>query len=281
MRRIIGVIVACCFLAACTANMGYQFADTLIEWKINDYVELNAEQSDRLAKEIDELHQWHAQTQLPQYRKQLISLRDKIETKTLSRDEMVAVEKQLLGFWHNVQVELGSRIELLSKLSTSQRQQLIGSLEEAQQERYNEWQEAQSENAILRQLDRIEDIEETLNSVMGELTKAQKTRLRKWVKASPDLDSLWLDYRADWLTQFESALVTDPMNRSRLSSLILTPEEQRTEAFKDALDQRRHLRNEFLWELYQSLTPEQRSKVVEQADEYIDLMTTLINDFSD
>lgn len=281
MLRLGGVIVATCFLVACTANIGYQFADTLIEWKINDYVELNDEQSDRLAKEIDELHLWHAQTQLPQYRKQLISLRHKIETKTLSRDDMVSVEKQLLGFWHNVQIELNSRAELLSQLSTNQRQQLISNLEEAQKKRYDEWQEPQNENAILRQLDRIEDIEDTLNSVMGELTPAQKTRLRKWVKASPDLDALWLSYRADWLTQFESALLADPIDRSRLSSLILTPEEQRTDAFKDALSQRRHLRNEFLWELYLSLTPKQRSKVVGKADEYIDLMTTLVNDFSD
>lgn len=281
MFRLTGVIVAACFLVACTANMGYQFADTLIEWKINDYVELNDAQSGRLAKEIDELHLWHAQTQLPQYRKQLVSLRDKIERKTLSRDDMVAVEKQLLGFWHNVQIELNSRADLLSQLSIDQRQQLISNLEDTQQERYDEWQEAQNENAILRQLDRIEDIEETLNSVMGELTKAQKARLRKWVKASPDLDALWLDYRADWLTQFESALLADPIDRSRLKLLILTPEEQRTDAFKNALSQRRHLRNEFLWELYQSLTPEQRSKVVDKADEYIDLMTTLINDFSD
>ena len=66
-----------------------------------------------------------------------------------------------------------------------------------------------------------------------------------------------------------------------MSSLILDPKQLRSESFQQKSEESSELRNKFLWDMYQSLTQEQRKNVIKKADEYIDLLDSLIEDFSD
>lgn len=281
MYRLVTVIIILVFVAGCTVNFGYQFADTLLEWKVKDYVDLNAQQEQLLSEEVDEIHQWHAQTQLPLYRSELKKLRDKVERKSLTLKDIKDFEKTLWMFWNNVLTKAETKANLLLTLSMKQRQQLIAKLEEAQEERYQRWQEDKEENPILQRLDRITEVEEDLEEILGDLTEEQDKLLRSWVSESPELREQWLNYRSQWLTEFEKVLLSQPLDEKRLSFLILEPKQLRSVAFRERAEQSRELRNKFLWEMYQSLTQQQRKNVIKKADEYIDLLDSLINDFSD
>lgn len=281
MYRLIAVLTFLTLIAGCTANIGYQFADTLIEWKIKDYVDLTSEQEDLLSEKVDEMHQWHAQTQLPLYRDELKNLRNKVEQKSLSKKDITAFENTLWGFWDNILVRLEGEAGLLATLTLKQRQQLISRLEEAQEERYQNFQEDKEESLILRQLDRVSEVEEDLEDILGSLTKQQDKLLRSWVGDSPELREQWLSYRSSWLSEFEKALLRQAVDEDRLSSLILEPQQLRSDALQQKADENSELRKEFLWDMYQSLTKEQRRKVIEKADEYIDLIDSLIDDFND
>ena len=49
MYRLLAVIAFSILTIGCTANLGYKFADTLIEWKIKDYVDLTSAQEEAKA----------------------------------------------------------------------------------------------------------------------------------------------------------------------------------------------------------------------------------------
>jgi hypothetical protein len=280
MYRLIGILTVLTFIVGCTANIGYQFADTLVEWKVKDYVDLNDKQQELLSEKVDELHQWHAQTQLPLYRNELKALRDKVDERSLTSEDIAAFEGTLWAFWENVLIKIESEADLLATLSVKQRQQLVSRLEEAQEERYQRLEEDKEQSDILRRLDRISDVEEDLEDILGDLTTEQDKLLRSWVSDSPQLRQPWLSYRAAWITEFEKALLEQPVDKERLSSLILDPKQLRSTSFQQKSDQSSELRNKFLWDMYQSLTQEQREKVIKKADEYIDLLDSLIKDFS-
>jgi len=281
MYRLLAVVTFLALIVGCTANLGYKFADTLVEWKIKDYVDLTSEQKNLLSEKVDEMHRWHAQTQLPLYRSELKKLRDKVDKQTLKKKDISDFEDRLWTFWDNVLVRAEAEAGLLATLSLKQRQQLISRLEEAQEERYQRFQDAQEENLILRRLDRISEVEEDLEDIIGFLTKEQDKLLRTWVADSPELREQWLSYRSNWLGEFEKALLKQPLDESRVSSLILDPQQLRSNELKQKADEKSQLRKAFLWDMYQSLTEEQRRKVIEKADEYIDLLDSLINDFND
>lgn len=281
MYRLIGLLTIVAFIAGCTANIGYQFADTLVEWKIKDYVNLNDNQKELLSEKVDEIHLWHAQTQLPLYREELKGLRDKVEHKSLTQKDISTFEDRLWDFWGNVLTKVEAEADLLATLTLKQREQLINRLEETQDERYQRLLEDKEESSILRRLDRVTEVEEDLENILGDLTKEQDTLLRDWVSDSPELREQWLSYRASWLTEFEKALLSQPIDEERLSSLILNPQQLRNDAFQKEAERNSELRKAFLWDMYQSLTQEQRKNVIKKADEYIDLLDSLISDFSD
>jgi hypothetical protein len=63
MAMALMVIVAGCSSVRLTYNHG----DTLLYWWLNNYLDLNSEQSGWLKKDIDNLFQWHRKTQLKDY----------------------------------------------------------------------------------------------------------------------------------------------------------------------------------------------------------------------
>ena len=233
-----------------------------------------------LSEKVDGMHLWHAKTQLPLYRDELKSLRDKVEKKTLTQKDISAIEDRLWAFWNNVLTKVEAEADLLATLTLKQREQLINRLEEAQNERYQRLQEDKEENPVLRRLDRITEVEEDLEGILGDLTSEQDKLLRNWVSDSPNLREQWLSYRNSWLTEFEKALLSQPIDEERLSSLILDPQQLRSDEFQQGAEQSSELRKKFLWDMYQSLNQEQRNRVIKKADEYIDLLDSLISDFS-
>lgn len=280
--RVLGfALLTLLVLSGCTANIGYQFADTLVEWRVKEYVDLNEQQEERLARKVDELHLWHARTQMPKYREALVNLREKVNNQTLEKADIVAFEETLLVFWQNVLNRVSEEAALINDLSVKQKQQLFERIEEKQQERFKKLEEKQSENPILRQLERVNEVESDLEDIIGELTEQQDKLLRGWVSKKPSLQEDWLNYRAKWLTEFETVLLTEPTDIDKLTALIQNPKQLRSEAFQEKVEQSSDARNTFLWKMYLSLSHEQRKAAVEKADEYIDLLDTIIEDFND
>ncbi|MDP3618725.1 MAG: DUF6279 family lipoprotein [Ramlibacter sp.] len=66
LARIIGGLVLVMGLAACSAiKLGYNNVDELMYWWIDSYIDLNSVQDTRVREDLDRLHLWHRQRELP------------------------------------------------------------------------------------------------------------------------------------------------------------------------------------------------------------------------
>ena len=278
-RLLITCITITLLLTGCTAQLGYRFADTFIEWQLEDYVELNNDQQQQVSALIDELHVWHAQNELPKYREELAQLRTKIAENTLVYDDIDRVENKLWDFWSTVQQRVAEHADLLQQLSASQRKALIDAMQsKLEEQREEEQEEAQSE--LLEQIDRVSRREERIKDWTGSITEQQQTIVRQWVRERPT-GGYWLNYRARWNDEFADALLSEPMDMDAINALIVEPRQLRSQAHKDYTEVRTAVRHKYLWKLHQSLTDQQRQRLLEKADEYLALLDDLIADFAD
>lgn len=278
MKRLtLAVVSLTLVLTGCAAQLGYRYADTLVEWQLDDYVELNSDQQQQASQVIDELHQWHATTELPKYRQALLELRTLIAEQSLKKQHIGEFEDQLRQFWSNVQQRVVKHTDLLNELTLEQRKQLISNLyDNIKEEREEQAEEDKSD--LLAQIERVNRREERLEEWTGEITGEQRFIMREWVKAQPD-GSFWLDYRERWTAKFETVLLQQPIPQQPLNRLMIDPADIRTDAHNKFNQQRRDIRHEYFWKLYQSLNQQQRDKLVDKADEYLELLSDLIADF--
>lgn len=273
---IFGVVI---LLVGCTAQLGYRYADTLVEWQLDEYVTLTDPQQEFTSQLIDELHRWHAQQELPKYRQSLQALRDALANKQFSASNLESIEASLWRYWGNLQQRIADEAEAINTLSFEQKEELLGNLQERLDERREEERE-ESESPILEQIDRVNRMEERLEEWTGDVTKEQQQLLHDWVKKIPDQD-YWFDYRQRWHDQFAQVLLMEPVPIDALVELIVSPDKLRTEQHQDYMEQRRQLRAEYMLALEDSLTDDQRRRLLDKIDEYLTLLDDLIDHFAE
>jgi Family of unknown function (DUF6279) len=74
LAKAAALILFCLALQACSAvRLAYSQAPSLAQWRIDSYLDLSGEQAARVRSDMESLHRWHQQVQLP---RQLAQLRD-------------------------------------------------------------------------------------------------------------------------------------------------------------------------------------------------------------
>lgn len=281
MRRIYAaVLVLTVFLVGCTAQFGYRYLDTFIEWQLDDYVELTEDQQERASEIIGELHQWHATDQIPQYRVRLQSLRQALAEDTVDRDLIEQLELDAWYFWQQMKNQIAAHTNFLNALSSTQKQQLVTSMQGKIDEERAE--EAEEGDDLFATYDRVKRSQENLEERLGTLTDAQKQLVKAWVEEAAEVpnDYDWLAYRQRWLDAFESALNASPMDEQRIKSLITDPEQMLSEEQRQNRQQKASIRHRYLAKLSGTLSREQRDTLIEQLDEYIELCRDIEAHFS-
>lgn len=276
--RLLGSVLALLLLSGCTAQIGYRYLDTFVEWEIEDYVELTDSQQQSLSSTIDEMHLWHARTQLPEYQRSLRELRRLVAEQQLTYNDIDRFENKLWQYWGAVQQRVFEDADLLSALSLSQRRDLIKHLQEKLEEQREEEAE-ESESPLLEQIDRVSRREERIKEWTGSITKEQQRLVRQWVQERPE-GNYWLAYRQRWNDALAEVILAEPIDMAALKTLIISPRQLRTQQHKNYTEQRTAVRHKYLWKIYESLTPQQREKLLQQADEYLQLLDDLIADFA-
>lgn len=266
-------------LAGCTAQLGYRYADTLIEWRLSDYVSLTDQQSELVSAKIDELHLWHATTELPKYRRLLQNVRQQISTQSLSYNDIDVIENKLWQLWSNIQQRLVKEAHLAAELSMSQRAELLDNMQEKLNEDYEEQQQLAEQSEFVRLIERGAKREERLQEWFGEVTKPQQQLLRQWLQEQPS-GNHWLDYRQQWLDTLSTALLKNPIDLPVINQLVVEPQNLRTEQHIAYTEQRTAVRHKYLFKLYQSMSEQQRQYLLAEIDEYLSLLDDLIEDFS-
>mgnify|MGYP000627303891 FL=1 len=70
MHKKIALALALILLVGCSNQMAYNHFDWLVSWYVDDYVELNNQQEEKLQAGLNSLLVWHRQDELPVYQNQ-------------------------------------------------------------------------------------------------------------------------------------------------------------------------------------------------------------------
>lgn len=278
---IVVVVVITLLLSACSTQFGYRFADTLIEWKLNDYVSLNSQQEQSVDQAITTLHQWHATSELPYYAQQVQTLRDKIANDSLTEADLVTTYEQFFIAWQRMlnAVEPHAQ-EVLPQLSDEQVAELILNLREKQREEEEELLEDSDSERAKRLIRRAE---KNARSWLGQVTKVQQRLINRWVVERLDTRELWLDYNQRWLNEFENTLQqrhqSEQFNQD-LQQLFYEPQQWRSEELRTHIEHNQQLTLALFYQLSETLTERQRRRVVDKLDGYIEDMNEIADDFS-
>ena len=265
--RSLALLLALLMLAACSRlELAYRNLDHLIEWKMDDYLSLDAEQSDWLDERLESHLAWHCRNELPRYL-------DWLERQRALLPGNPAPE-QLEGPLTEVRELLQPTLvriapdaaRLLAGLSAAQIDELEGNLATEQRklhERYLGGSHAK------RLEERIERAEARLESWLGPLHPQQRAYLRFWASRQEANVRPWLDFRQRWQAHLLTELRQTPQaeRAARLQPLFGEPERYWGADYRRAVDHTRLILAELLSELWASATPTQRNHLAKRLDE--------------
>ena len=180
--RLVAVCLAL-LVAGCSATeLAYNNADTFLRWQAGRYLDLKNSQSDELNARLDAFLVWHRSEALPQYARLAGEASRRLEHGA-SLPDMVwsydAIRQQAREGLRRAGADTG---DFLDRLTPAQIENLERRLAEDNVKFAREWLEGTPEAQRARRLKRLTH---TLEDWLGELSDAQRERVRQFNEAAP------------------------------------------------------------------------------------------------
>ena len=164
-----------------TLSLAYNQADEAIYWWLDSYVDLTDKQKPLVKDTLRHLHQWHRQTQLPEY----IALLKRVRAMApheVQAEQVCAVTQEMqnsfIAVLHQVEPEA---TKLISQLSDAQLQRIRKKYDKLNQEWREDYMDGSEEKRMRYRnkqlLNRLEDF-------YGSLEAPQREVVQHWLQAS-------------------------------------------------------------------------------------------------
>ncbi|MRJ40848.1 MULTISPECIES: DUF6279 family lipoprotein [Idiomarina] len=258
------------FLVGCSTQLGYRFADTIIEWQLSSIVELRPELQRDVDQVITDLHQWHAREEMPRYHQELTKIRTAIANDEVDAAFLDTSYEAVWQAWQRILEQLEPHAQsLLPRLNDAERAQLRESLEQRQQQQIEEFKERQQEDQPQRRLQRAE---KNIKTWLGSVNSEQRQLLRQWLAQRVDNQQQWLLYSMQWQAQF-LLLVDYPQQQDfeqQLKLLMFSPHELRSDELQQSIEANRVLTTDLVLAIYASMDAKQKRHLLRKIDGYLD-----------
>ena len=256
-------------LAACSATrVAYDNADTMLRFMASSYVDLDAAQSDDLARRVARFHQWHRANELPVYAALLRSASQRAAEGITAEDVAWGVANVRLRYRRFAAKAAEDAAPVLATLAPPQ----LAALEHKFAENNGKYtKEFLSSNDNERRRRQLKRMLERFRDFAGELTPDQEARIGRFALARERHVALRFADRQRWQRDFVAALRRERRPEElarRLAEMFEKPELRRSEEF---------IREDARWEedlgrlivdLDRSLSPKQRAHVVRRLSDY-------------
>ncbi|MGR6501927.1 DUF6279 family lipoprotein [Shewanella sp. Koi 1] len=238
MKKGVLLLVLLFGLTACSTKFSYHFLDWAIGWELDDYVSLDKNQQKVVDGLIDKFVLWHQSEELGYYVAQLTEVEQQIQTNTLTPAlwaEQVTLAKR---HWFRLfEFALPEMLPIISSLTDEQVKQILAQSRKDEQELIKEFAGKTPEQL---QQEADENLIEQFDDWLGSVTDEQKTLIHQYNQQRLSTLDMWLDYRHEWLRQFEVALGQRsdiPLLTERLTLLMTRPDELKSEKHRAILRQ--------------------------------------------
>ncbi|GLS91189.1 hypothetical protein GCM10007916_22580 [Psychromonas marina] len=275
-QRAFLLIVMVLSLSACSSKIIYNNLDWLTYWYIDDYVALTDEQETLFDPVLTQFLDWHRQSELQSYITQIKRIQTDINN-GVKRSDIEGYIKAFTDSWQTILVRLEPGIVKVAY--TLKEKQVEAFLSTNEQRNLDQIEEHQSESKQQRLDNRLDKIENRIESYTGKLTRAQKQLLKNSNdKLMPTFDE-WIAFRRAWLNSISAAfdLKSDKSEFEKaLSSAILQSENLRSATFKQKIEHNQRLWVVTLEQLINSLDEKQRKKLNGKLEDTIEDIEALL-----
>jgi hypothetical protein len=254
--RWLALAAAVLALAACsTIKLGYNNAETLLLYSLNDYLDLSPEQQQLARERVNAVHDWHRATQLPDYAAFVRHAQGKLDGE-VSADDVLQFNEGL-----NARLAaLGDRVgpdfaRLALTLTPAQLERLEKKMGGDTRKARREFGRGDARDALEQ---RVKKYAERADFWLGRLTPEQLEIVRESLAARPTATSYWIEERER--RQRELVMLLRRIQTERPSEAVATGWIQR-----------------YFAELASPPQPERRARAAAYRQHRADLIAQLIN----
>ena len=263
------------FLAGCSIVSLYRYADWIILWEADHYLDLTSDQRRDLSQRLTPLLARHRQEALPQYESFLVQCRQRLERGLTDQDiDWVYTN------YDRLRADLFDRIiadsgVVLASVDSSQ----VRTLEAAMQKDQTKLTQRVQAPAPERLKKRADDIIDWLEDWLGSLSKDQEAQIRQWSLALPDNQQFWATYQQQSQQEL-LALLRQPRTPERVARelsalLVVYPDQTGPPAYQDAIHQMRIAVKTMALAIDRQVTIDQRRHVVTKLQRLINQLHDL------
>jgi hypothetical protein len=259
--RALLVVMALAALAGCGASLVYPRLDTLVGLYVSGLVSLDDSQSAQLARTLERNLEWHRSEELERYEAFLRQMATQVAG-GLTLDGLEQAASRAEAYWRRIFEQAApGYTSLAATLTDAQVQELVRSIERADDKTWKEWSHRTSED---RHEHREKSLRRNLERITGPLDARQREMVRDYAWSARPFMFEWRENRRLWREELAATLrlrkADDPRFEARMRVLIAEPDRLWTPEYRKALATSRADFLDLLVRLDATLTPVQRSK---------------------
>ncbi|AZZ98618.1 DUF6279 family lipoprotein [Pseudoalteromonas sp. R3] len=278
MRKFLMVLVLLT-MTGCSTKFIYKNADWLSYWYLDDYVSLSDEQEAQFDERLLAWLDWHKTQELTRYAGQLKTLKQDILNDQITPERIAYHQTLMLDHWYRLRGKVvPDLVELAPMLTQAQVNELFDELAQVQAERAEKRAKRSEQKKHKRWL---KERKTNLKRWIGKLSASQEQRIEQLYEQLVSTNDLWSEYRGRYQEELR-ALFAQPergeMFKTKLTTLLMTPEEFRSEQLNQANEHNRKANHQYLLDVYQSLSEKQKKRLVAELEDLIDDIESLAED---
>lgn len=274
LRALLAVLVISVSTSGCTTKLAYDFLDWGLYWELKDYVKFTRDQRLLVKDEISQLIDWHRSEELPQYADQLEKLSKELKS-GITVEQLEESYNNLRDSWQRIVIKtLPATVDIISNLNDEQVNDFFEMLIEKEGDDAKKIEKGTNARTLKK---REAYVSKKIVDVIGKLNEDQKSLIAQWALSMKPTKELSLAQAIQWRTRMQTVLAerhNEQQLENNLMVLFANPDQLRSASYRRVIEKNKRLIMQLLFDLNQTLTNQQRSKLVKKLKSYI-------NDFRD
>ncbi|MDB4535987.1 prominin family protein [Oceanospirillaceae bacterium] len=274
LRALLAVLVISVSTSGCTTKLAYDFLDWGLYWELKDYVKFTRDQRLLVKDEISQLIDWHRSEELPQYADQLEKLSKELKS-GITVEQLEESYNNLRDSWQRIVIKtLPATVDIISNLNDEQVNDFFEMLIEKEGDDAKKIEKGTNARTLKK---REAYVSKKIVGVIGKLNEDQKSLIAQWALSMKPTKELSLAQAIQWRTRMQTVLAerhNEQQLENNLMVLFANPDQLRSTSYRRVIEKNKRLIMQLLFDLNQTLTKQQRSKLVKKLQSYI-------NDFRD
>ena len=270
LRTLLAVLVISMSVSGCTIKLAYNFLDWGLYWELKDYIKFNRDQRLLIKDEISQLIDWHRSDELPQYADQLEKLSIGLEN-GMSVEKLEVSYNNLRDSWQRIVIKaLPAAVNIISNLNDQQINDFFEMLIEKEVDDAKDIERGTSARTIE---EREAYVSEKIVNVIGKLNKEQKALIAQWAQSTESTKKFSLVQAIQWRTRMQAAVAErhdEQQLEKNLMVLFANPDQLRSVSYRRVIENNTRLVMQLLFDLNQTLTNQQRSRLIKKLKGYIE-----------